>query len=107
MTQLTIHASAWLREDCGPDDITDGRAFRALAYFSPGQDMAEYGYCFFGSAVITVDGADDKTLIDNKVASLKAQKSQILGEAQAKATELDSKIQKLLAINYTPSGSQT
>lgn len=62
--------------------------------------MAGLGYSFIGDVEMTVQVGDEKELIENKVESLKAEKAKVLSEAQAKATQLESKIQKLLAITY-------
>lgn len=102
---ITLHAKAWLGDTYGPDDLTldNDTAVRAVSIFPAPSDMAPHGYCFVGDCTITLEMGDEKKLIENKVDALKAEKARVLGDAQAKATSIESKIQKLLAITYEAS----
>jgi hypothetical protein len=105
MTTLTLKAKAWLSDSYGPDDLKadNDRAVSALSIFAPCHgNMGTLGYCLVGDATITIESVDEKTLVENKVDALKAEKAKVLGDAYARATELESKIQKLLAITYEP-----
>lgn len=89
---------AYLSKSSGPDDI-ERYGLGAVSFFT-GADMAPYGYTMLGPVPVSVRIPDAKTIVDNKVTSLKEEKTKILAEAQAKATEIDRKIQTLLAITY-------
>jgi hypothetical protein len=103
MKTITGKTKAWLSESGSPDALlgdNHGAAVSSLSFCS--WDMKSVGWTYVGEATITVDIPDHDTLIGNKVESLRAEKQQILAEAQAKATQLEGQIQKLLAITYTP-----
>jgi len=101
---ITAKTQAWLNEWSGPDDLIGDadRAINKLSFYAaPDRKSWEaQGYTFAGHATITVEVADERELIDSKVESLRAQKTKVLGDAHAAATEIESKIQKLLAIGY-------
>lgn len=75
-------------------------------YLNPRLDMADEGYTKVGTATIELEIFDDKTVLANAVEALKAEKSKVLAEAQAKATRLDEKIQNLLAITHEPTNTK-
>lgn len=85
----------------------DGNEMVDIAqYISPSIDMAEEGYTKVGIATIELELFDDKTVLANAVEALRAEKSKVLAEAQAKATRLDEKIQNLLAITHEPTNTE-
>lgn len=63
-------------------------------------DMSSEGWTKIGRAEITVTFDDDDTVRENLVASLKAQKAEVLATAQAEATRIEERIQSLLAIEW-------
>lgn len=53
-----------------------------------------------GTAEVVVTLDDDDTVRENLVDSLRKEKSKVLAEAQAKATQIEDRIQSLLAISW-------
>lgn len=92
----------WLSSEKGPDDLlgTPEEVLTNVFTFPYESDWENYGYTNCGSIRFEITLNDDKQLVDNKVEALKGEKTKILAEAQAKATEIDRKIQTLLAITY-------
>jgi hypothetical protein len=99
---LSGKTKAWITQHStiGPKDLLDEKVIGALAYHS--DDMSKYGWTLVGEAEITLHIADEKTLVDNKVAALREELKNVRAEAQAKATRLESQINDLLALTYTP-----
>lgn len=100
---ITGTTGAWLTEysHLGPEELKsfDGdQLVRNLSYAE--HDMSASGWTRIGEATITLQIPDAQSLVDSKVEALRAQKQRVLADAQATATELESKIQKLLAITY-------
>lgn len=57
-----------------------------------------------GFATATYTTLDQQEMKDNLVDSLRQQAKSIQAEAQMKCTEIEKKVQQLLAISYTPQG---
>jgi hypothetical protein len=103
MTTITSKTKAWISVHGSPDALFGDDKSAAVDELSFSQlDMKSAGWTYVGEATITVDVPDQDALIGNKVESLRAEKQKVLAEAQAKATQLEGQIQKLLAITYTP-----
>ena len=103
MKKITATVKAWLPGHCGPNDLSDTpeRAIDALSFTS--HDMTSIsGWTLAGTATVTVDLVDDQALVDNKVASLREELKQTRVAASMKEADIELKIQKLLAIEYTP-----
>lgn len=101
MRTVTGTITAYLTNSYGPEELqTDERALRVMVLHPC--DMTGVGWTKVGMAEITVTMDDETQIIGNKVDALKAEKLRILGEAHAKATEIDGQIQNLLAITYVP-----
>lgn len=103
---ITARTKAWFITDSdGPEDLHGDpvRAVSTVSYYAG--DMTAYGWSLVGEAEITLYVDHEDTLIDNKVAALRQELKNVLGEAQLKATEIEGRIQKLLAISYTPKGA--
>jgi hypothetical protein len=66
-----------------------------------GQNMASHGWTRIGEARVEITLNDPNTILTEKVTALKAQKQNVLAEAEAKATEIERQIQTLLAITYS------
>ena len=64
-------------------------------------DMTEHGWTIVGEARITVTLLDERTIVQGQVDVLRAEQAKVRADATAKATELERKIQQLLAIDYT------
>lgn len=102
MKTITATVGAWLTEWRGPDDLAHGaeRAVTALAYSE--QDMTRQGWTRAGEATITVEIVAEQELVDNKVAALREELKTERVKADMKLADIELKIQKLLAITYTP-----
>ena len=59
-------------------------------------------WIWIGSASVTVEIAEDKEIKAGLVESLKNAKKKIQADAEKSITEIDAKIQSLLAIEYKP-----
>lgn len=57
-------------------------------------------YVKIGTAVVTVDIEDDADITRKAIETLRARQTDILAKAEAMSTEIDAKIQSLLAIGY-------
>jgi hypothetical protein len=99
---ITTETQAWLQMGRDPQDLTGNpeRAINVLTFDSDGEYLKAIGYTFVGTATITVQVADERAIVESKVASLRAQKAKVIGDAHAEATAIESRIQKLLAIGY-------
>ena len=107
MSTNTATAKVWLitGSSLRPDEIHSDNAQNLMGRVSlldPEMDMSSMGWTLIGTATITLDLVDRRTLIDNKVESLKAEAASIRAEAYRKAMHIDNQIQQLLAIDYTP-----
>jgi hypothetical protein len=95
--------SAWLTEysRIGPKELreNDGDNLVNRMSFSA-HDMTSGGWVRVGRARIevTLDSSDE--IVTGQVAALRAQQTQVRAEAEAKATEIERRIQTLLAISY-------
>ena len=85
-----------------PEDFATAPADRiasGVVFWTPECGIPE-GYSLVGAGEITFTLHDRDSIIASKVEALKAEKTQTLAEAQAKATRLESQIQQLLAITH-------
>lgn len=106
-TTTTAQLHAWLSPHMRIEGLFDSapeRVLSALSYTTLGPDVTSYqkdnGYTYIGSATIRLEACTRDEIIGSKVDALKTEKAQVLATAQAKATEIDSQIQKLLAISF-------
>lgn len=74
------------------DSIVDSLAFSNF-------DMSGQ-WTRIGEATITVEVPDENEIKQGMVESLKAERERVLADAQAKANEIEEKIQNLLAITW-------
>ncbi len=83
----------------GPQDLQqpDAQVLNVLTLRDVGNSPA---YIKVGTAYVTVQLIDEKSVIANKVEALKSEKQKTLADAQAKATHIESQIQQLLAITH-------
>lgn len=108
-TVIKATVCAWLASHYGPQDLKTPpqRAISTICLYEPGSDQGKKnwqasGYVLIGEADVTVRLIDEQVMVEQKVESLRAEKTRVLAEAQARATGIDADIQKLLAIEYTP-----
>lgn len=98
-------ATAWLPNHANPDHLASddpNEVVRGLAFTGPESQMQSVGWTLIGKASITVEVPDMNGLVEAKIDTLKKQQKSVLAEAQAKSTELEGQIQKLLAITFEP-----
>lgn len=98
MKTVTAKTTAWLSQYHGPEDLkgADDEVVNALTYAIC--DMSSLGYSKVGTATITVELADEREVVENKVASLRAVQIKSRADAHAADVEFERKIQQLLAI---------
>lgn len=101
MTTKTATLKAWLpsHSSMRPCDVrgTDPLTLANECGFSS-LDMATSGWVCIGEATISVELAPVERMTSDTIAALRRQQ----GELQAKATQIEGEIQKLLAITYAP-----
>lgn len=102
MTTKTASIGAWLpsRHQYRPTDLLNADAvdmLNALGFSS--HDMSTHGWVKVGDAHISVDLLPAEQCAADTIAALRREQ----GELQAKATQIEGEIQKLLAITYAPS----
>lgn len=101
MRTITAKTKAWMSSGMSPRDFDDQqRAIDRLVFLS--LDMSDMGYTLVGEAEITVRVPDEDALIAGKVEMLRSQAKAVRAAAEAKCTEIEGEIQKLLAISYAP-----
>lgn len=101
MTTKTATIGAWLpaHNSLRPSELheTDGsQLIEALGYST--HDMTSAGWAKVGTAQITVELMPAEQCMHSTIAALRREQ----GELQAKATQIEAEIQKLLAITYAP-----
>lgn len=96
----------WISDHQGPEHLQGSptQVLSNLVYHRTVDDddtmWKSMGYTLVGIANISVDLFDENELIEAKVASLHAQKTKVLADAQLAVTKLDGQIQSLLCIGY-------
>ena len=106
--EITTECTAYMAEHCGltPNNFKRPETINASdLIFSTHDwkgDLPE-GWTRVGKAVITVEIPSVDTIIGAKVDSLKAQVKAIRADAEAKVNFIESQINNLLAIEYSPS----
>ena len=101
----TLKTKAWITEYCsaGPDDLAKPSGIDSMVFNT--RDMATAGWTYVGTAEITVDLVDRKTLVENKVVALKEELKTVRAEAHVKEMRLNEQINNLLALSFDPSVS--
>lgn len=102
MKTITGRTTAWLPGYAGPDDLAGkpDEAINTLGFSV--SDMSSAGWSKVGPATITVKIPNEKELVENKVESLRQEIAKTRADAQNTVTGLETKIQKLLALEFTP-----
>lgn len=100
MKITTKETNVWLTEHSyiGPDDFKEGMSSDAMAFYD--HDMTSSGWTKVGTAVITMEVVDKAAMVESKIESLRALQTKTIADAQAKSTEIEGQIQKLLAISH-------
>lgn len=93
---------AWITSDWNAEGAMSGDSKQVLqsVHLTHIDGMESSGWVRAGTARVEVTLIDKTEMVENKVESLKAQKTSILAEAQMKVTQIEEQIQKLLAITY-------
>lgn len=103
----TMYAYIDRHSRISPEELQTEEGIKRLSIVSSnGSYWADNGYTYVGRATLTVEVPDLRTLVDNKVAALRAEAVAIRADATKKCTEIDGLIQNLLAIEYTPATEQ-
>lgn len=97
---ITGKTTAWLSSFQGPQDLISNDPDKLIArlYFAS-HDMSTSGWSKVGVATVTLEIPDEKTLIDNKAESIKAEIKKVKAAAQNAITQLTEKLNQLLAIS--------
>jgi hypothetical protein len=100
--KITIEAKAFLTNASSvtPQQLQTEEGVRHLSFFQ--SDMSAYGFSYIGPATVTVDIPDPRGLVEQKIQSLREEAGKVRADATARCTEIESQIQNLLAIEYTP-----
>lgn len=64
------------------------------------------GWIFLGRAQITFDPVSPEDLVEQQIAVLRGQRSDVQAKAQSAINKIEEKIQNLLAIGHTPKQSE-
>ena len=109
-TIIRATVCAWLSSSYGPQDLKGDPqrvVSNAVLYEPHGgangkKDWQANGYVLIGEADVTLRLIDKKVMVEQKVESLRAEQGRVLAEAHARSVSIEADIQKLLAIEYTP-----
>src|SRR6185312_1414568 len=103
MRTFKTKTKAWFSSDHrGPEDLDKGDEHAISSMSFHPRDMTMVGWSLLGEAEITVRVGDTKTLVENKVASIRAQMKKDAADAQLRQTMYEQKIQNLLALTFEP-----
>lgn len=82
----------------GPTELNgdDKMALRCLTFMDG--DMSEHGYSVVGTAEVKVTLFDEDKMVSTKVESLRAEAKKVKADAAARVTNIERKINQLLAI---------
>lgn len=103
MNKKTINgeSTAWLGSSFGPEALwlNPAKVMQAISVFdNDSTDWSAYGYTRIGVVRFEIDLVDDDAIVISKVASLEAEIRKEQADSQMRVTDLQSKIQTLLAI---------
>ena len=97
---ITGKTTAWLGSYQGPEDLIGKEPDKVIGRLNySSYDMTDNGWSRVGIATVTIEIPDDKTLIDNKAESIKAQIKKVKADSQNAITLLTDKLNQLLAIS--------
>lgn len=106
MSNITGSLKAWLPDHINlhPEQVGTPEALESLVFTR--HDMRNSGWTYVGEATIAVDFIlTTEQLIASKIETLKTQQDKVRAEAQERLNHLESMIQNLLVITYTPEAS--
>lgn len=98
MKTITAKTTAWLAQHSGPDDLNDTPDQVINALFYSQHDMVSHGWTRVGDATITVTIPDEAAIVESKIAALRGELQTVRANAEIQCSDLENKIQKLLAI---------
>lgn len=100
--EIRATVAAWFTSDySGPQDLLRDPEYAVTSVtFSNCMDMAKHGWTLAGEADIVLRPLQEQQLIESKVDSLRKQKSKVLADAQAQATEIERQINTLLCLSF-------
>lgn len=103
-TAATLMAYLSPYSHISPEQLATPGAISSMVFINEGNAdyFGKQGYTYVGTALIEVDVLDHKEIVANKVEALREEIKSTRASAQAKVTELEGKIQNLLAIEYAP-----
>jgi hypothetical protein len=95
---------AWLTNDwTSPEQLQLMDQMQLANTLSFGEnDMTKHGWVVVGEATINVKLIDQKSMMENKIDALKAERNKAVADHVVLINGLDDKIQQLLAITYNP-----
>ena len=101
MPTVTTKTKVWITPYCGlgPEDLKAGRV-NGLTYHNLAGDQIPEGWVLAGEAEITVHLVDAKTLVANKIESLREEAKAVRAEATARVTRIEGQINDLLALSF-------
>lgn len=91
---LPIGETPEILQRSDPVKVLDALSFSSL------DSMENIGWTRVGIARIVVEIVDEQRIVANKVTSLRAEKVKVVADATAKATEIERRIQSLLALPF-------
>lgn len=96
--EVTFETKAWLSKHnrAGMKELRTPEGASSL-FYSDG-DYSSDGDTLVGTATVTLTLHDDRLIVENKVAALRAEATNIRAEATAKCTRIEGQIQQLLCI---------
>jgi hypothetical protein len=102
-TAATLMAYLSPYSHISPEQLATPGAISSMVFIQ--EDNSDYfskqGYTYVGTALIEVDVLEHKEIIANKVDALREEIKSTRAQAQARVTELEGKIQNLMAIEYS------
>lgn len=99
MREITATVPAYMFKFASVDELMNENPQKAITLIAIGGVGSE-DWVWIGSAIVTVEIADDDEIKAGLIESLKDAKKKIQASAEKSITEIDSKIQSLLAIEY-------
>ncbi|MFM9434553.1 hypothetical protein ACFDR9_001612 [Janthinobacterium sp. CG_23.3] len=104
--KITFTTKAWLSE-FSIDTPEQLRTLKGAAGLHYAPEMFGAGWTLVGTAEVTLDLLGERALVDAKIATLHEQAKSIRAEATAKCTQIEGRIQQLLAIeNSAPAANE-
>lgn len=100
MKTVSATVKAWIAQhsSVSPADLLKGERIDDLQFSAV--DMSRAGWTQVGTATITVQLTDERTMVSNKVNALREEAKNIRAEATAKVTRIEGQINDLLALSF-------